>query len=295
MFLIYTVGKPGVVNNTEAANAGKKMAIVGINRIASTIYEKPELLNLQQENLAGFLNIDPITEEVNLEKFPNLLGDVTRLKEICAKHDICKVILAIDPKDIQKLHTVIQICERNNISYELLSDSFEVNYDNAFEKIFKEAPTELPSEYWLQRSLDILFSTIMFLMFLPSYFLIALAIKLESKGPVLYSQERVGKDGHLFRIYKFRSMYVDAEKYSGPQLATQNDPRITKVGRFARKTRLDELPQLINVLRGDMSLVGPRPERPYFVDKYTKEIPNYKDRLSGKTGFDRPCASRKRL
>lgn len=285
MFLIYTVGKPGLVNNTEASDTSKKTAIVGINRIASTIYENPDLLKLTQDHLAGFLNIDPITDDVDLAKFPNLLGDIADLKSLAAQHAISRVILAIDPKDIQKLHYVIQICEAAEMPYELLADSYEVDYDGAFAKILKESAIEMPAEYWLQRGLDLLFSTIMFLVFMPSYFLIALGIKLESRGPVLYSQERVGKDGQVFRIYKFRSMFTDAEKYSGPQLATQNDPRITRVGRFLRKTRLDELPQLMNVLRGDMSLVGPRPERPYFVDKYSKEIPNYRDRLRVKPGL----------
>ncbi len=114
---------------------------------------------------------------------------------------------------------------------------------------------------------------------------IALAIKLESRGPVLFSQRRVGRSTrdatYLFDLLKFRSMYTDAELLTGPVYAGKNDPRITRVGRFLRKTRLDELPQFINVLKGEMSLIGPRPERPYFVRKLHDELPFYADRTIG--------------
>jgi exopolysaccharide biosynthesis polyprenyl glycosylphosphotransferase len=112
----------------------------------------------------------------------------------------------------------------------------------------------------------------------------ALAIRLESKGGVLYRQERHGLGGKPFQVIKFRSMRSDAEQAGRPQWATANDSRVTRVGRFIRQTRIDELPQLINVLRGDMSMVGPRPERPYFVEQLTREIPYYAVRHSVKPG-----------
>ena len=115
--------------------------------------------------------------------------------------------------------------------------------------------------------------------------MIAAAIKIDTPGPVVYSQERVGKDGKVFKMYKFRSMRADAEKDSGPVWAPQHDSRVTKVGRFLRNTRLDEIPQFINVLDGDMSLVGPRPERPFFVEKLSKEIPLYHRRLKVRPGI----------
>ena len=107
-----------------------------------------------------------------------------------------------------------------------------------------------PREFILQRTIDLCASILLFLLFLPSWMVVALAIKLESKGSVLYTQERVGEGGKIFKIYKFRSMYSDAEKRSGPMLATHNDPRITRVGRILRRTRIDELPQLVNVIKG---------------------------------------------
>jgi exopolysaccharide biosynthesis polyprenyl glycosylphosphotransferase len=123
-----------------------------------------------------------------------------------------------------------------------------------------------------------------FVLSIPLMVLTAIAIKLDSRGPVFYSQERVGKNGRRFRIYKFRSMKVDAEECCGPVWADEDDPRITRVGRITRKLRLDELPQFVNVLRGDMNFVGPRPERPTFVEELSREIPYYSQRHVVKPG-----------
>ena len=114
---------------------------------------------------------------------------------------------------------------------------------------------------------------------------IGIGIKLDSPGPIVYSQERVGKGEKLFKMRKFRSMRADAESSSGPVWAPKNDTRVTSFGKFLRKTRLDEIPQFVNVLDGDMSLVGPRPERPFFVEKLSKEIPLYKRRLTVRPGI----------
>jgi exopolysaccharide biosynthesis polyprenyl glycosylphosphotransferase len=119
----------------------------------------------------------------------------------------------------------------------------------------------------------------------PLLLLTALLVKLTSKGPVLYSQVRVGKDGELFQIYKFRTMKVDAEKETGPVWAAANDLRLTPIGNFLRRTHIDELPQLINIFKGEMSLIGPRPERPVFVEKFIKEISGYEKRLYVKPGI----------
>lgn len=127
----------------------------------------------------------------------------------------------------------------------------------------------------LKRPLDLLISFLAFILAFPLMGLIATAIKLSSKGPFLYKQERIGKGGKPFTMYKFRSMEKDAEK-DGPALATENDQRITRLGRVLRKWRLDELPQLWNVIKGDMSLVGPRPERKFYIDQIMEKAPNYK-------------------
>ena len=137
----------------------------------------------------------------------------------------------------------------------------------------------------MKRALDIAVSFIGFVCALPFMLATAVAIKIGDPGPILYSQVRTGRKGKEFRIYKFRTMRVDAEKYSGPMLAQENDPRITRLGRFLRAVRLDELPQIWNVLNGDMSIVGPRPERPFFVEKFVQEMPEYAYRHNVKPGI----------
>jgi exopolysaccharide biosynthesis polyprenyl glycosylphosphotransferase len=135
-----------------------------------------------------------------------------------------------------------------------------------------------------KRIFDILLASIGVVLTLPIIMITAVLIKLESKGPVFFLQERVGLNGELFKIYKLRSMSCDAEK-NGQKWAEENDPRVTKVGKFIRKTRIDELPQFINVLKGNMSLIGPRPEIPMLTEEFEKGIPGFKKRLAVKPGL----------
>ncbi len=136
----------------------------------------------------------------------------------------------------------------------------------------------------VKRALDLTVSITGITVSAPVMVLIALAIKLDSRGPVFFKQARVGMKGKIFNMYKFRTMCQDAEAKTGPVWAKENDSRITKIGLFLRKTHLDELPQFFNVLTGEMSLVGPRPERPYFVQEFRKIIPHYDRRLATKPG-----------
>lgn len=146
-------------------------------------------------------------------------------------------------------------------------------YENAFSSRLNQA---------FKRGFDLILSTTMLILVLPLMLLTALAIRLDSEGPVFYRQERVGLHGKIFTLLKFRSMRVDAEA-GGPAWAATHDPRVTRIGGFLRRSRIDELPQLINVLRGEMSLIGPRPERPHFVAQLAAAIPRYHDR-----GFVKP-------
>ena len=136
-----------------------------------------------------------------------------------------------------------------------------------------------------KRLFDIIISIIAVIFLSPLFLITALLIKCSSKGPAIFTQIRVGKEGQHFKIYKFRTMRVDAETISGPVWAKENDPRLIPIGRFLRKSHIDEIPQFINVLKGDMSFIGPRPERPVFVDKFKKEIFDYEKRLQVKPGI----------
>jgi exopolysaccharide biosynthesis polyprenyl glycosylphosphotransferase len=145
-------------------------------------------------------------------------------------------------------------------------------------------PKETIYNMYLKRIFDVFFALIGLVLALPIILITMIAIKLESPGPALFYQERVGEKGRVFKVIKLRSMTVDAEK-NGAQWAQKNDPRVTKVGAFIRKTRIDELPQLINVLKGEMSIIGPRPERPIFTEKFEREIPGFSQRLAVKPGL----------
>lgn len=151
--------------------------------------------------------------------------------------------------------------------------------------VFSDGFRSLRSRKILKRSFDVVFSIFSLLILSPVLFITAMLIKLESKGPAIFKQVRVGENGREFDIYKFRSMGQDAEAKTGPVWAGATDNRITKIGKFIRKTRIDELPQLINVIKGNMSFVGPRPERPFFVEQLKKQIPYYDTRLVVKPGI----------
>lgn len=144
--------------------------------------------------------------------------------------------------------------------------------------------TDVRAYDYVKRFLDIIFSLMGLIIALPIMIIFSILIVLETPGSPIYSQERVGKNGKYFKIYKLRSMYKNAEA-NGAQWAEKDDPRVTKVGRFMRKTRIDELPQLFNILKGDMSIVGPRPERPMFTYQFNEEIPGFINRLRVKPGL----------
>lgn len=142
-----------------------------------------------------------------------------------------------------------------------------------------------PEQRFLKRMFDMIVSILMILLSSPLMLTAAIGTKIHDKGPVFYKQERITQDGKAFRLIKFRTMIVDAEKHSGPVLATDKDNRITRFGAFLRMTRIDELPQLFNVLKGEMSIVGPRPERQFFIDEISKELPDFRQRLTVKAGI----------
>jgi len=139
--------------------------------------------------------------------------------------------------------------------------------------------------YLAKRAFDVVVSILAVIFLSPLFLITAILVKITSKGPIIYTQVRVGKDGELFKIFKFRTMRVDAEKETGAVWAVQNDNRLTPIGGFLRRAHIDEIPQFFNVLRGEMSVIGPRPERPVFVEKLKKDIPDYEKRLAVKPGI----------
>ena len=161
------------------------------------------------------------------------------------------------------------------------------------QKVAEMASIELPRWYLVaKKSMDIFVATVGLILLSPLLLVVVALIKIDSRGPVFFSQERVGKGGKLFKMYKFRTMVAGAEKKTGPVWAAESDPRVTFIGRFLRKSKIDELPQLVNLIKGEMSMVGPRPERPFFVDQFAKAIPGYTRRLEVTPGLTGPAQLR---
>ena len=212
------------------------------------------------------------------------LGTTEELETVIDKHGVKEVLIALGSNEHEKLIDVIARASKSNAGLKIVPDLYDIVSGQArareiygFPLIDVNPVLQRPWEEAAKRTLDVSVSLMLAVLGSPFFLGTAIAVKLSSKGPIIYSQERIGREGRKFRIYKFRSMTVNAEQ-GGPQWASKNDPRVTPVGRFIRKTHLDELPQLWNVLRGDMSLVGPRPEREFFVRQLIQEIPYYNRR-----------------
>lgn len=220
-----------------------------------------------------------------------VVGDYSQIFQICQAGDVDRIVVALDERRGKFPLDQLLFCRLKGIPVddgvtftEQLAGKLSVENLNPSIIIFSNGFKRSVIFNRLKRGLDILCSLFGLAVFSPVCLLISIAIKLESRGPVVYRQERVGEDDRLFHLYKFRSMRSDAEA-NGPVWAKENDQRITRVGRVIRKLRLDEIPQMVNVLKGDMSFVGPRPERPFFVHQLKNEIPFYSKRHVVKPGI----------
>jgi sugar transferase (PEP-CTERM system associated) len=213
------------------------------------------------------------------------------LCELVAKENASTVIVALDQKRGIMPYRELLNCKVQGVKiidgesfYEKIAEKLLVEKINPSWLIFSEGFQKSKVTRFIKRLSDFILSIFLLVLLLPFLALVAIIIKSESKGPALFSQERVGENGAPFILYKFRSMRSDAEKLSGPVWAEEDDPRVTKVGKIMRKLRIDELPQLWNVFRGEMSFVGPRPERRFFIDQLLKSVPYYNERFSVKPG-----------
>lgn len=267
--------------------------IIGGDKKADELYNEITNQNAHLgHKFVGFLDSNGQSKNL-LEKELINLGKLDALKEIITTHKVEEVIIAIETSEHDKLKSILDVLYsfKDNVMVKIIPDMYDimigiVKMNHVYGAVLIEIDQELmpKSERIIKRCIDLVASIILFILCIPLYIFIAARIKLSSKGPLLFAQERIGKDGKPFMIYKFRSMVVDAEQ-NGPQLSNDDDPRITKWGKTMRKYRLDELPQFYNVIIGDMSLVGPRPERQYFIDKITQEEPLYRHLLKVRPGI----------
>ena len=222
----------------------------------------------------------------------DVIGTIDDAKSKIVEHNIDQIFIALPHQAYDRLEKTLALLGDEAVDIKLAPDVMQFIRLNTSVEDFDGIPlvslTESPMYGWnvvFKRAFDIIFSILFIVIWSPVLFLISILIKLESRGPALYKQERMSLDGEAFTIYKFRSMRENAETDTGATWASQNDDRRTKVGKLLRKTSLDELPQLFNVLRGNMSLVGPRPERPVFVADFRKTVPMYMLRHKMKAGI----------
>jgi len=215
---------------------------------------------------------------------------VEDLPGIIREHEIHEVLIALDSKDHDRLLEIIGRCDGSGVGLKIVPDLYDIisgqartNQIYGFPLIEISPQLMPPWEEATKRFLDVAVSSVVLVAGFPLWLLIAVLIKIESAGPVLYKQERVGKDGGRFRMIKFRSMQQNAEE-GGPQWSGKRDPRVTRVGRILRQLHVDEIPQMWNVLKGEMSFIGPRAERPVFVEELSREIPLYLRRLKVRPG-----------
>jgi exopolysaccharide biosynthesis polyprenyl glycosylphosphotransferase len=221
-----------------------------------------------------------------------LVGLAENLSSLIGQFNVREVLVGLDSYEHDKLIHIINECNGHEVGLKMVADLYDIVSGQARISSIYGAPLievtpEImkPWEESLKRIVDVATSILVLVLGLPFWLIAAALIKINSPGPALYKQDRVGKNGKTFKIYKFRSMYSDAETKSGPVWAAKQDPRVTRVGRIFRRLHIDEIPQFINVLRGDMSLVGPRPERAFFVEKLAAELPLYKRRLKVRPGI----------
>jgi exopolysaccharide biosynthesis polyprenyl glycosylphosphotransferase len=267
----------------------ERVIIIGIGPVGQMIQQKIQHSPGMGYTVVGFVaNGSARTSVMDVP----VLGHLEDLPTIVQEHDVSEVIIGLPDASHQELLSIISLCERGQVGIKIFPDVFqimatEVNIGHLNGLPLLTVRDVALRGWWftLKRMVDVVGSVIGLILLSPLMLLTALLIKLESRGPAFYAQERMGLDAKPFSCLKFRSMRQDAEAQTGPVWATKDDPRRTRLGAFLRRFSFDEIPQLINILLGHMSLVGPRPERPVFVEQFRRSIPRYMDRHREKAGL----------
>ena len=270
------------VRKVHDRRIGFNTILIGGNEQAMAIHAEIEAMEKSPGNrFVGFVNVnggDQLLTSVGLTR----LGKWNELGSLIGQHAVEEVIIAVDSGEHAHISKIMNELEGTGVRIKIIPDMYDilsgsVKMTSIFgAPLIEVNPQIMPAwQFSLKRVVDICASFVALLLLTPVYLVLAIAVKLSSNGPVFFRQERIGKHGRPFWIIKFRSMFADAER-EGPQLSSAKDPRITPIGRWMRRTRMDELPQFWNVLKGDMSLVGPRPERQHFIKAITEVAPHYR-------------------
>ncbi|HNQ61546.1 MAG TPA: sugar transferase [Bacteroidia bacterium] len=270
------------VRKIHRKEIGFPTIMIGSNNNASNLLSQMRTeFSSEGNKFIGFVHVDGNNDHLLAQHLPNL-GEIHNLREIISKYKVEEAIIALESSEHENIGKIINELEDIPVIVKIIPDMYDILSGSVkMNAIFGAPLIEISPDLmpvWQQsvkRLFDIVTSFFVLTVFSPLYIFTAIGVKLSSKGGLFYSHERIGLHGKPFRIYKFRSMVVDAEKL-GPQLSSTQDQRVTKFGRWMRKIRLDEIPQFFNVLIGDMSIVGPRPERQYFIDQIMKVAPHYR-------------------
>lgn len=272
----------GVASKIRNRTIGFNTLLIGSNLKALNLFNEFESAKASYGNkFIGFINIDETNGHLFENKLP-CLGSLLDARKIIADYKVEEVIIAVESIEHEKVGRIVNELEDTKVTLKVIPDIYDiltgtVKLNAIFGALLLEINPEIMPQ-WQQnakRVFDITVAVFFLILLIPFYLVVAFIIKLTSPGPIFFWQERIGLHGNPFYIVKFRSMYQNAENGT-PQLSSTSDARITPFGRFMRKVRLDETPQFWNVLIGDMSIVGPRPERQYFIDLITKEAPHYR-------------------
>ncbi len=269
-----------VVKKIHDRKAGFKTLLIGGSDKAVDIYN--EINDLPKgigHQFVGFINLNGVDKQLSNQL--DYLGHIDDVERILKEYQIEEVIIALESVEHDRLKAIISRVDGANVRIKILPDMYDilsgtVEMSNIFGALLINVSTDVMPiwQITIKRLIDVFVSLVAVVILTPLYIVLALLVKFSSPGPIFFLQERIGKNGSTFNIIKFRTMYVDSEK-DGPQLSSSNDCRITKIGRFMRKSRLDEFPQFVNVLKGDMSLVGPRPERQFYIDQIVQIEPQF--------------------
>ena len=274
------------------AGFGRQNAvIVGTDERGVRLLQDLRSRPIQQYHVLGFIRARQEEEREAIDDVP-VLSAIAGLDRVVADRDIAAILIALRSNSHEEILEIVDAVRGQPVSFSITPDLYDivtghVRTNQIYGMPLMELTPQLmaPWQKLLKRAIDVAVALFVLGGFAPVWLLIAAAIKLNSKGPVLFRQERVGAGGRAFTMYKFRSMRVDAEEQSGPVWVGDDDPRVTAVGKLLRALHLDEIPQCLNFIGGDMSLVGPRPERPFFVDQFAREIPFYTRRFNVKPGL----------
>lgn len=267
----------------KSRKIGFRTLMVGSNQNALKLFEEMELQPVSEGNkFIGFIHVDETNGQLLGKRLPHL-GGISRLPQTIKEQNVEEVIIAIESSEHENIGRILNELEDTRVIIKIIPDMYDilsgsVKMTGIFgAPLIEINPYLMPVwQHYLKRIMDIAVSLFFLILFSPVYLGIAIILKLTSKGPVFFMQERIGLHGLPFNIYKFRSMYLNAEEEGMPLLSKENDSRITPFGKWMRKIRLDEIPQFWNVLIGDMSLVGPRPERQYYIDRIMEMAPHYR-------------------